>query len=238
MSGTKQDGATLVIGGEPRIDFLPLEIKERKKNRRSRRSLIFLVIAVVGACIVGYVFTAGLAVQAQVQLDTERARTQFLLKEQAKYSEARTVATDIDNSKAAALVGSSTEIMWKNYLRELKNVMPSNTTIVSFGIDSQNTLELAPVVTAPLEQPRVATLTFTARTNSLARADQLTVNVKQLPGFADATTTTIAAEDDSSYMVNVIVHINDSVFERRFFENPVTEDDADATAADTTPTEG
>ena len=234
MSGTKQDGATLVIGGEPRIDFLPFEIKERKKNRRSRRSLIFLVIAVVGACIVGYVFTAGLAVQAQLQLDTERARTQFLLKEQSKYAEARTVAGDIDNSKAAALVGSSTEIMWKSYLRELKNVMPSNTTIVAFGIDSQNTLELAPVVTAPLEQPRVATLAFTARTNSLARADQLTVNVKELPGFADATTTTIAAEDDSSYMVNVIVHINDSVFERRFFENPVAEDDADAAVADTT----
>jgi len=236
MSGKKQDATSLVIGGEPRIDFLPLEIKERKSNRRSRRSLVFLVIAVVGASVVGYIFSAGAAVQAQASLDAERAQTQFLLKEQAKYSEARTVAGDIDNSKAAALVGSSTEIMWKRYLQELKGVMPKSTKIVSFVIDSQNTLELVPEITAPLEQPRVATLTFTATTNSLARADQMTVNLKALPGFADATTTAISAEDDDVYTVNVTVHINDSVFERRLFEEPVVEDGAEA-AADATTTE-
>ena len=46
MSGTKKDATALVIGGPPRIDFLPLEVKQRKENRKSRRSLITLVIVV------------------------------------------------------------------------------------------------------------------------------------------------------------------------------------------------
>ena len=231
MSG-KKDTGPLVIGGEPRIDFLPLEIKQRKEAKRSRRSLIALVILVLVICVGGYVYSAANALQAQVNLAMEQARTQELLQAQTEYAEARTVTTDIDSAKAAALVGSSTEILWKPYLKSLEGVMPDDSEVVSFTIDSQNALELAPEVTVPLEQSRVATLTFSVATTSIARADQLTVNIKELPGFADAITTTIAGEEDV-YLVDVILHINDSVFERRLFEVKDPDAEAETTTDDT-----
>ena len=48
MSANSKNAGPLVIGGEPRIDFLPVEIKERKKSRRARRSLIAWVRLVRG----------------------------------------------------------------------------------------------------------------------------------------------------------------------------------------------
>ena len=214
MSDKKQDGL-LVIGGEPRIDFLPLEIKQRKANRRARRSLVFLVIAVVAVCITGYVFSTGLAVASQAELDLARARTAQLLAEQGKYSEASSVAANRDTAINAAKVGSSTEILWKPYLNELVGTLPNDTQITALTVNSQSSLELAPVTAVLLEKPRVATIEFTASTKSLTRAGEILDRLEDLPGFADATVTAINYDEESGFIATVELNINAEAFERR-----------------------
>jgi len=234
MSPSKKDVTQLVIGGEPRIDFLPVEIKKRKENRRSRRSLILLVVVAVGVCIAGYVFSAGAALQSQIQLDAARSQTQVLLQQQGEFVEARTVASEIVAAKGAAVVGSATEIMWKKYMKEIVDVLPKDSDIKIFTVVSQTTQELTPVSVIPLEKPRVATVSFGVETTSYALASELITALEELPGYADATATAVVGSTDSKVLVaTVVLHVNSDVFERRFFEQPAAET-TDGTAATTT----
>jgi Tfp pilus assembly protein PilN len=233
MSPAKKDVSQLVIGGEPRIDFLPLEIKQRKANRRSRRSLVFLVLVIFVICIGGYVAATGLAASSQAELDTARSETARLLAEQGKYSEAQSVATDRDAARAAAKVGSGNEILWKNYLAELVRALPADTDISKLEVDSLGAQELSPATTVPLEKPRVSTITFTVETSSISRASQLVEILRQLPGFADATITGLTKVENEPQTADVVLHINSDAFERRLLAD-LPETDPDAADTDTT----
>jgi len=240
MSGKNSDPTGLVIGGEPRIDFLPLEIKQRKANRRSRRSLIFLVLIVIVICIGGYVASAGLAAQSQADLDAARAQTQVLLQQQGEYSIAETTATEIEAVKGAQLVGTATEVLWKDYIAELKDAVPSGAKMTQFTVDSLNAIDLVPTVTVPLEQPRVGTVTFIVTSSTLGRFDKLSENLKEVRGFADATIVAISGSDtdNGQYAANVTFHFNTEAYERRLFPDAEAPADADAAATDTTSEEG
>jgi len=241
MSGKNSDPTGLVIGGEPRIDFLPLEVKQRKANRRSRRSLVFLVLLVIVICIGGYVAAAGLAAQSQAELDAARAQTQVLLQQQGEYAIAQTTATEIEAANGAKLVGTATEVLWKEYLAELKEAMPKGTKVIQFNVDSLNVLELEPVVTIPLEQPRVGTISFSVTAPSLARLDELTINLKEMTGFSDATVIVASTDPDkpaTSYTTNVTLHFNAGAYERRFFPQADTPTEETPATDDTTTDEG
>lgn len=237
---TANRSAGLVIGGEPRIDFLPPEIKAGNLARKTRRSLLVLVVATVAVCAAGYVFATTLAVQSQVKLAEEQAQTQQLLAEQAEYSEVRTVSGTTAAVQDARIVGSATEIMWADYLAELQASLPVDSTIETFVVDSQAALEAAPEVAVPLQDNRVATITFAVRVASLPVVDSLLVNLRELTGYAGAVVTTIALED-GTYLANGVLHVNSDAFERRFFEtvevDDATSDEADTSSSDE-PAEG
>jgi len=245
---TKTNGP-LVIGGEPRIDFLPQEVKQKKIDKRSRRSLITLVLLVVAVCIAGYAFSAVNALQAQVQLDAARERTQGLLAEQGKYAEASSADTELKTAEAAALVGSSSEILWKKFLVGLMGELPRNTWLTDFTIDGQSALETTPDIQVPLENDRIATVTFVVATPSLTAAETLLKNIEELPGFADAAIS--KAEINATnpwYNVEIVLHINSDVLERRLFkldlegnpkpveEEPEEEEPTDTSTATPLPT--
>ena len=236
MSGKSTDPTGLLIGGEPRIDFLPLEIKQRKANRRSRRSLVFLVLVVIVICVGGYVASAGLAAQSQAELDAARAQTQVLLQQQGEYSVAETTATEIEAAKGAQLVGTATEVLWKEYIAEIKGELPTGTKMVSFTVDSLNVLELEPTVVTPLEQRRVGTVNFIVSAKSLAQIDSLSENLKDVTGYADATVVAVAGSDivSGTYVANVTFHFNPDAYARRLF--PPSSDTAETDPAATTPT--
>lgn len=239
--GRKRDATGIVVGGEPRIDFLPAEVKVRKQARKIFRSLVILVFAVVVLCVGGYVYATTLSVQSQLKLAEEQERTQQLLKEQAEYAEVQTVSNLLAAATDARLVGSATEIFWQKYLGKLQSALPSGVSAESYTVDSQTALELTPVPIVPLQSDRVATITFTATVPGLPQADALLVNLRALPGFADSRATTIGRKEDGRYSVMVILNINSDAFERRFFEAPETDVGADgAPAEDSTeePTEG
>ncbi|TBN57843.1 hypothetical protein EYE40_10825 [Glaciihabitans arcticus] len=214
-----KDSGPIVFGGVPRIDFLPLEVKQRKANRRSRRSLIGLVIVVLAACLAGYAFSAYLAIQGQMSLVAEQAKTQELLEAQTEFIEAKNAADALAAATNARLVASSPEILWKAYFAELAKTMPGKATILSFAVDAQNVLELdfGGASTVPLENPRIATIEFTVRTATLPIADKVMINLRGMTGYADAAASTIQADDDGGYIMSITLNVNSEAFERRFF---------------------
>ena len=124
MSGSKNDRGPIVVGGEPRIDFLPTETKKRKEYRRQRRSLVALIIMVAVACAVAVVFTTTLAATGQLGLTVEQARTQDLVKQQLQYSEAQGAAAELQTAQNAELVASATDVVWADYIDELVKALP------------------------------------------------------------------------------------------------------------------
>jgi hypothetical protein len=229
-----KDAAALTIGGEPRIDFLPPEVKQRKQARKTRRSLVALVIVVIVACAGGYVFATSLAVQSQIALANEQATTQSLLQQQTEFAEVRSVTGELQAVSDARRAGSATEVMWAPFLAKLQAALPAGSVIETYLVDSQTALESAPVTAVPLQNPRIATITFTASVPSLASADALLVNLRELPGYADAAMTT-ASLDEGLYRVSVTLNINADALEKRFFESAgddVEAADNDANDAD------
>lgn len=222
-----KDATGLVIGGEPRIDFLPPEVKQRKQSRKTRRSLIALVVIVMVACAAGYVFATSLALQSQLALADEQAKTSALLSEQAKYAEARTVSGQVAATQNARLVGTAHEILWQAYLAELNATLPSGMAITAVEIDSMSATDLPPAASVPLETERVATITMMAQTPTLASAAAWLDNLRELRGFADLWATP-ATWNGVAYEIEVRLNINASAFEKRFFQGYGETSDAPA----------
>lgn len=223
----------LVIGGEPRIDFLPPEVKAAKQARRTRRSLGALVLLVVAACAAGVVFATTLNLQAQEQLVSAQDRTRALIQEQGEYAEVRTVTGQIASATNARLVGSANEVLWTAYLGKVVSVLPGGTTIDTYSVESQSANEAAPVAEVPLRQPRIATVNFIAGFPNLAQAKSVLKNLETLPGYAGAWVTPIELTDEGTYSANFTLYVNSDVTERRFFkveaesaEPEATEDEA------------
>jgi len=223
----------LVIGGEPRIDFLPPEVKAGKQARRTRRSLMALVLLVVAACVAGYVFATSLAVQSQGELADAQDRTRALVQEQGEYQSVRTVTAELAATTNARLVGSATEVLWKDYLAQLVTALPSETTVDTYTVESQTAMEGSPVTTIPLQNQRMATVNFVAEFPTLAKAKAVLESLATLPGYADAWATPIELTDEGAYTATFTLNVNAEIAERRFFEaeEPVA-DGAEETSAE------
>ncbi|TFB96792.1 hypothetical protein E3O42_16775 [Cryobacterium adonitolivorans] len=206
----------LILGGEPRVDLLPPEVRSRKKTAERRRLLL-------GACIGAVVLVAGgvaaaswQATQSQTKLTAAQDRTTELLLDQSQYSEVNQVQAAVDTTIAARQFGASTEVDWKAYLTAVREVLPSDVSIDTVTVDSASPLIGFDQATAPLQSARVATLTLGLTSPTLPEVPLWLEAMEGLPGFADGNPGSIALAATGAYTVDVTLHINDGAFSNRF----------------------
>ncbi|RDV43123.1 hypothetical protein DOE76_19450 [Leifsonia sp. ku-ls] len=213
--GSRSDD--LVIGGVPRADLLPPEVRARRKALALRRSLLLGVVGVAAVVALGVAGSFAYDLQANAALAMEQTRTTDLLKQQAKYSDVRAMKEDIKLLQAAQEVGASTEIQWKAYLDKVQATLPGGVLVQTVQIDSAS--PMAPFLqgTTPFEGPRVATITFTATTDSFPSTSQWLTALEGLPGYVDATPNSVSRDDGSgTYTVSITMHVNADVYDGRF----------------------
>lgn len=212
-----KNAPVLVVGGEPRIDLLPPEVRASQRARSTRRMLAYGVVAVAVVMAVAVAGSSLLAVQAQSDLAAAQAETQSLLLQQQKYIEVRTVQGDVMLVKAGQEVGASTEIQWKDYLDKVQATLPSGVTIQSVTIDSSTPLAVYQQATVPLQGPRVATITFEASSPVLPQLPAWMTALSTLPGFADATPDSVNLDKTTNaYTAKITMHVNSDAFDGRF----------------------
>ena len=234
MSGSKNDHGTLVVGGEPRIDFLPTETKMRKENRRQRRSLVALVFMVAVVCVLAFFFFQSIAIGSAAVLEAERARTQDLLEQQREYAEARTADAELKSATDAQLVGSATQIVWSDLVLEIINVLPEGTQFHSASAEGMSALDVTPIPDVLLQQPRVAQVFLQVDAVSLASADAAVLAIRDLDSFVDATAYTVTLNSDNGlYQLTITLDIGPKAYEREFFLNPLPEDETGETPTPT-----
>jgi hypothetical protein len=207
---------TLIIGGEPRVDLLPPEVRGQRNAAAVRRRLgvgvvLLLVLAVGGSGAAGIQ-----AIQAQAALAEEQARTADLLGQQRKYIQVRSVQDEVSLIQAAQQVGTSTEIDWKKYLSEVQATLPANVTLNTVVIASASPLTPYAQSTVPLQGVRVATLSFTASSPTLPEVPAWLNALTSLPGYTDASPGSVMLDAAGVYTVNITMHIDQAAYTNRF----------------------
>ena len=210
----------LIIGGQSQIDFLPKEIRDRRRGKVFRRRLSFSIFVVVLLLVGCTALVRAQAEQAHRNLAIEEANTQFLIAEQQKYGEVAKAQQTIATIQAAQEVGTSTEINWKEYLTSVQATLPSNVKIQTINIDSATPFAPYTQATAPLQGSRIATLSFTAISPTLPKVPTWLIALTTLPGYSDASPGSVTRTEAGTYSVNITMHINKAAFTNRLAVKP------------------
>jgi len=216
MSATAR-AETLKIGGEPRADLLPPELRTQRKALKTLRRLWLGVVILVVLMVLGTGLGALQTFAVQVNLASEQTKTTALLLEQRKYIAVRAVQDDAEMVKAAQEVGTSTEIDWQKYLKAVQTTLPANVVLTSVTIEAGSPLQSYTQATVPLQGARVATLSFTATSPTLPQVPAWLDSLTGLPGFADASPGSVTREEATGvYTVDITMHISEAAFTNRF----------------------
>lgn len=206
----------LVIGGESQVDFLPQEVRVKRRGKAVRRRLGFAIFFSILLMIAGTGLVRAQALQAHRNLAIEEANARFLLSEQQKYGEVARAQNEIATIQAAQQVGTSTEINWREYLTSVQATLPSNVTIETINIDSATPFTPYTQATAPLQGSRIATLSFTALSPTLPKVPTWLIALTSLPGYSDASPGSVTRTESGAYSVSITMHINQAAFTNRF----------------------
>ena len=208
--------ANMNVGGAPRVDLMPPEIRVKRSQLRTRRSLRLALFAVAVVVIVGCGASWLLATVAQTTLSAAQAQQQQLIVQQGTFSDVTSTKSSIALAQAAQKVGDSSEIDWQAYLTKLQTALPAGTALTSVAITSATPITAFSQANTPLQGARVATITFTVSSPSLPSVPQLLNGLKTLPGFVDATPGSLAQIQNGAYTVNIELHIGTQAFANRF----------------------
>ena len=210
------DSRDLILGGEPRADLLPPELKARRAGRALHRALTIALVGIVlimGAAIGAVSLKAAMN---QNDLDAATLRTDEILLETTKYAEVSQVQDQYDTTLAVRGLGLSTEVDWKAYLADIRSILPADVTIDSVSVTTASPWAAFAQSTLPLTQPRTASLALELTSPGLPTVPQWLVGLRDLPGYADASPGSISRGEDGSYAVSLALNINADALSNRF----------------------
>ncbi|MEO6116717.1 MAG: hypothetical protein ABIP33_10055 [Pseudolysinimonas sp.] len=217
-SGPMRGGAAsnVSVGGAPRVDLMPPEIKLKRSQLRTRRTLRLALFGVFLLVVVASGATWAWSALAQTSLAAAQAQQQGLVAQQAKYSKVTTVQDATSLIKAGQVIGDATEIDWQAYLTKLQATLPAGVVFTTVNIDTADPMKSYAQSTTPLQGDRIATLAFTATSPTLPSIPVWLTGLKSLPGFVDATPGQVSLATDGTYSADVTMHIGIDAFANRF----------------------
>jgi hypothetical protein len=209
--------SALVIGGTPRVDLLPPEVRAKYRSGSMRRGLGALVVVMAIATGGGIALATLLSVASSAALAAEQQTTQDLLAQQLEFVEVTQLKNESVAIEQARVVGGSTEILWPAYLAAVKATMPAGTDPKVIGVQSSSPIATIDQPTVPLQQPRVASIKLSLSAPDFATVAAWIAALPGLTGYADATLTSIEpGEGGVGVLANVTVNITAEAFANRF----------------------
>lgn len=213
---SRGDVVELVLGGEPRVHLLPPEVVAGQKSKTLHRIIagsLVGVLVLLGAGTAAATWNAQLAGQ---RLATAQSRSDDLLAGQLEFSSVLQVQAAVDAAESARQLGTASEIDWKEYLDDIRGLLPADATIDSVTIDSTSPLVPFEQPTVPLQASRVATANLTVTSPGLPPVADWLESFRELPGYADSAPSTITRTDTGGYTVTLTLHINEDAYLGRF----------------------
>jgi hypothetical protein len=205
----------LVIGGPPRADLLPPELKLEKVASRQRGNLVAILILIVFLVGVGYVGSTVVAAQAAIELAAAQQKSEDLLTEQAKYADTRQLQTQLAAAQRALVTTTSSEVDWNTYLRYLSSALPSGSTYYSITMNSQSPVSSLAPDSSPLARPRTIAIEAVVQTSNHDDAAQWLNNLSQIPAFVDVVPT-VTSYDTGVYRVTAVLTLDERALWGRY----------------------
>lgn len=215
IRGGASASSNVSVGGAPRVDLMPPEIRVKRSQLRTRRSLRLALFGVFVLVIVACGGAWAWGALAQTSLASAQADQQSLVAQQAKYSKVTTIQNATTLIKAGQIVGDATEIDWQDYLTKLQATLPAGVVLATVNIGTADPMTAYAQSTTPLEGDRIATLAFTATSPSLPSIPLWLDGLKSLRGFVDATPGQVSLSN-GVYSADVTMHIGTDAFANRF----------------------
>lgn len=222
MSRRTPRGTVIELGGEPRINFLPGEIQERKDARRRRRSLFMLVVLVGILCAIGYVYAAQFAAERQALLDAEQNTALELLSQQGEYAEARALADKVALTGTAITHSTATEIFWRPLIQELDDALlpmleSQDVGVRQWSLKGLSATQLASPTETLFPIMSVAHVELDVVARNLSALSGFIEALTQVPGVISVEIGSTSLIDGASYYGSVLtVRYSDDVYEGRF----------------------
>jgi len=206
-----------VIGGEPRVDLLPVEVHVGRRQRAlARRAWLGVVVIAVAVALA--VAGAGLnAVQRAADLTAVESETNSLLQQQQKYAEVRTTEQQSALIESGQKVGGATEIDWQGYVSELQAALPAGVTIASLGIDSAGPTAVYTQSSTPLQGQRIGTITATVDSPTIPSVPDWTDSLEELRGYVDSSIGSINQQSSGTgYTADITIHIDEKAYDGKY----------------------
>ncbi|CAN5561701.1 hypothetical protein BH10ACT7_BH10ACT7_13910 [soil metagenome] len=200
----------LTIGGEPRVDLLPPEMRRARKDAAIRAGMLVLLGALVIAVVAGTFGTSLLAAAAEAELAAEQEKTTELFAQQQEFIEVRQNAQQIAQIEAAVRVGTSTLVDWETLLASLTAAFPEGTAVRSFTLQSATPLVGQPQATTPLAQAGIATVAFEVYTPTLLESEVWIRSLVPIEGVADVDADSVRSAE-GGYLTRLTVWVDETV---------------------------
>lgn len=230
MAAKKKTDKGLVLGGEPRVELLPPEVGLRAKAAELRRRLALALVLSLVIVGVGYGLAWVVARSAEDRLAEAQQRTTQLITEQLKYAEVTQVSGASARIAQVREVGTSTEVLWRSVIDEIRSILPEGTTLSGVTAVGRAPWDPDLTVTGPLRAPRVATLTVVVTSPTVPDAAALVRALGKLTGYADASADSVVKEGEA-YTTTITLNLDAEALSGRFA--PADEQEPDGDGEDT-----
>jgi Tfp pilus assembly protein PilN len=213
----RRPGGSLAIGGAPRVDLMPPEIRVKRSQLRLRRSLRLGLFAVAGVVVLACGGTVAMSTLSNVGLQAAQSQEASLLQQQNQFADVKSTTQSIQLIKAGQQVGASTEIDWSAYLASARALLPGGVGIDQATVDQATPVKPYPQTLTSLQGARIATLTIVTSSADIPPVAQILASMEGLPGFTDVSPATVVwDEGTATYKSTLTLHINEKAFDGRF----------------------
>jgi hypothetical protein len=231
----------LVLSGEPRVQLLPPSVKQRERNRQTRRTLVLFVVLAVTVVAAGTVAAFLNDVAANANLVAAQNQTEDLVTAQGQYSDAARVVALVSVTREAQKVVTSTEVLWDQLMDEITGYLPVDSALDGAILAAPAPWEVGLLPEGPLRAPRVATVTLTIASLSVPDAVSLQRALSNVTGYSDSMIYTTLYEA-GLYYTTVELTLDETARSGRFLDDAAggaaasTDDSGSTDTGDPAPT--
>jgi Tfp pilus assembly protein PilN len=211
--------AALGAAQHPQVNLLPPEVRSRRALGRVKVRLGVFLLVVVLALGGGFVYAMLARVEASDRLTTAQGAVDDLTAQQAKYSDVPLVKNGIARAESARQLGTSTEVLWADYLRAIQAIAPAGWTISTLSTTMPTPVGGQMGQSNPLAGASVGQITFSGRAPSVPDVAAWQDALASVPGFSDPYVTVVQSSSDqngSFYQVTSTVNVDETAFAHRY----------------------
>jgi Tfp pilus assembly protein PilN len=145
---TTQTLSTSQLAALPRVNLLPPEIAEKRRQRALQAGMGAAVAAAVVGVAAGYLMAHSSATSAQNDLASAQAQTASLKAQVAQYAGDETMRAQLTAEQTMLSTAMGQEVQWSHYLNDLTLRIPDNVWVTQMTLSEGATSGSAPAAAA------------------------------------------------------------------------------------------